>query len=313
MENDVIRTSILLDRGANIYEYVLKARNHDFLFHHPRVKPSKPVLGALQGIDNWWHGGIDEILPTILFSTYRGDEFPIIGELWAHAYSSQISTERPDEVEVYLQTDTTISPFKIEKWVSLKSDDPILRIKTRITNTGYDDFDFLWGYHSTFAVNSNCRIDIPVEKMVPEDVSFSKFKPEVEYQWPNGTDKNGRKYDLTQVLEPSTLVGEFHHSKAVKEGWAAVTNSKEQIGFGIVFPKEILTTLYLWLNYGAWRNAYNVGLYPVSGYPATLHKAAESRTCSRLDPSKSMECEVKFVCFSGLSRVSTIDVNGKVT
>ena len=38
LENELIRTTILLDRGANIYECVLKSENHDFLFHHPRVK-----------------------------------------------------------------------------------------------------------------------------------------------------------------------------------------------------------------------------------------------------------------------------------
>ena len=313
LENDLIRTTILLDRGANFYEYILKKENHDFLFHHPRVKPRPPVLGAMAGIDNWWHGGIDEILPTAFFSTYRGDEYPIIGELWAQSYTCDLLSQSSQEVEAYLSTNTIISPFKVEKWVRLKNDESKVSVRTKITNTGYRDFHFLWGYHCTYAIDTDHRIDMPAGKMLVEDVLESRFKPGSQYDWPFATDNSGKKYDLSKILEPSALMYEYHYATELKEGWLAVTNTRKQIGLGVAFPKEILSKIHLWLNYGVWRNCYNVGLYPLTGYPATFHKAAEQGTCSRLDAGESLECEVSFVAYSGVSQVKHIGETGKVT
>jgi len=298
-----------------MYEFISKKEDFDFLFHHPRVKPRAPVLGALAGIDNWWHGGIDEILPTAFFSNYRGDDLPIIGELWAQNYECKILTQKPDELEAYLQTSTVISPFRIEKWVSLREGEPSLNVRTRITNTGYSDYHFLWGYHCTLAVNPDCRIDIPAGKVIVEDFSASgsRFKPGLEYQWPHPTDNSGKPHDLSKVLDSSSKMHEFHYATNLKSGWLAVTNSKRKIGFGISFPKEVLTTIFVWINYGVWRNCYNLGLYPMSGYPGPLHKAIEQGTCSHLDAGKSLECQVKFLTYSGTSMVSGIGIDGKVT
>jgi len=312
LENELIRTTILLDRGANIYEYVLKSQNHDFLFHHPRVKPKPPVLGTAGGIDNWWFGGIDEILPTAFLSTYQGEEYPIIGELWSQKYSCDILRESSDEVEAYLSTHTTISPFKVEKWIKLDGE-PRLRIRTRITNTAYRDFDFLWGFHNTFTVTPNHHIELPAGKMLVEDMPESSFKPGMEYEWPFAVKKTGQKMDLSKVLEPSALMYEYHYATELKEGWFAVTDTTKKRGLGMQFPKETLSKIHLWLNYGIWRSCYNIGLYAVNGYPAALHKAAEKGTCSRLGPGKSLECEVSYTAYTGLSHVSHIDSNGKVS
>jgi hypothetical protein len=313
LENDSIRTTIMLDRGANFYEFILKKANKDLLFHHPRVKPRAPVLGALAGIDNWWYGGIDEILPTAFFSTYRGDEYPIIGELWTQTYTCDLLTQTPDEVSAYLSTNTIISPFKIEKWVTLRGDESRVTVRTKITNTGYRDFHFLWGYHCTFAVTPDHRIDMPASKMLVEDMLDSRFKAGSEYTWPTATDKNGKTYDLSKVLDSSALMYEYHYATELSDGWLAVTDTKKQTGMGVAFPKEILSKIHLWLNYGIWRNCYNVGLYPLTGYPAAFHKAAEQGTCSRLDPGQSLDCEVSFVAYSGVSQVKRIDRNGKVS
>jgi len=312
LENDQIRTAILLDRGGNIYEYVLKSENCDFLFHHPRVRPRPPVLGTAGGIDNWWFGGIDEILPTVFLSTYRDEEYPIIGELWAQKYSCDILRQSGDEAEAHLSTHTTISPFKVEKWIKLVAGEPRLRIRTRITNTGYRDFHFLWGYHNTFAVTPDHRIDMPALKMLVEDMPESSFKSGMEYDWPLAVNKSGRKMDLSKVLEPSALMYEYHYATELKEGWFAVTDSKKRMGMGMVFPKEILSKIHLWLNYGIWRSCYNIGIYAMNGYPAALHKAVEHGVCSRLDAGKSLECEVSYVAYSGVAQVSHIDSNGKV-
>ena len=170
----------------------------------------------------------------------------------------------------------------------------------------------LWGYHNTFAVTADHRIDMPAKKMLVEDALESRFNPGTEYNWPFAVDKSGRKMDLSKVLEPSELMYEYHYATELREGWLAVTDSRKKIGLGMSFPKEILSRIHLWLNYGIWRSCYNIGLYAMSGYPAALHRAVEQGTCSRLEAGKSLECEVGYVAYTGVSRVSHIDSNGQV-
>jgi len=62
-----------------------------------------------------------------------------------------------------------------------------------------------------------------------------------------------------------------------------------------------------------WRSCYNIRVYPMSGYPAALHRAVEQGACSRLDAGKMLECEVSCVAYTGVSQVSRIDSNGKVS
>src|SRR5207237_8910930 len=129
----------------NSYDFILKPREVDFMFHHPRVRPIQVRIGAAGA--SWWHGGADDLLPTGYSSRYRDDD-PIITELLAQKYDCEIVTQRSDEITAHLRTETIISPFTVEKWFTIRSGEPKLDVKTRFTNTGYNDFQFLWGYHT---------------------------------------------------------------------------------------------------------------------------------------------------------------------
>jgi hypothetical protein len=81
LENDDLRVVVLTDYGAKILEFKLKCKAHDLLYHNPRVEIRMPVYGV--NVDNWWHGGIDECIPTCHPTTYRGEEYPNLGEVWS--------------------------------------------------------------------------------------------------------------------------------------------------------------------------------------------------------------------------------------
>jgi len=312
LENDKVKVSILLDRGANIYEFLLKSHNKDLVFHHPRVRPAKPILGVLGGIDNFWFGGIDEIFPTNFGSQYKADDYPIIGELWARDYDCKIVKQEPNEVTAYLRTDTIIASFTVEKWITLKAGESRLEIKTKLTNRGYVDFDFIWGYHATFPVSTNTTINLPAKQMLVEDFPNSRFKPGLVYNWPIAQTKNGEMMDMTKVPPPTAAMHEFHYGMNLSDGWLAVTDSEGKTGIGASFPKEILKNVFFWVNYGYWRGCYNVGIYPVTAYPAALHRAVEEGHTPKLKGGESFECVVSFVGYSGLESVKQIDSQGNV-
>ncbi|MGA3404788.1 MAG: hypothetical protein ABSD49_03530 [Candidatus Bathyarchaeia archaeon] len=89
LENDAIRTVVLVDYGAKILEFTLKKKNRDLLYYNPRVEIRTPVYGV--NVDNWWHGGIDECIPTGQPIVYRGEKYPYLGELWSLPWSYEIA------------------------------------------------------------------------------------------------------------------------------------------------------------------------------------------------------------------------------
>src|SRR5690349_3670218 len=115
LENDLLRSTILPSFGAKIFEFILKGEGdgRDMLYHNPRVEIRQPVFGV--NADNWWHGGIDECIPTGQPSRYRGEDYPYLGEVWSLPWGYSIEKETEEELVVHLWRSTVISPLLVER------------------------------------------------------------------------------------------------------------------------------------------------------------------------------------------------------
>lgn len=69
----------------------------------------------------------------------------------------------------------------------------MLHFRHRITNTGFQPFEFLWGLHPGFAITPDYRIDLPAaEVQIEESLPSSRLgKPGTHYTWPFATDNEG--------------------------------------------------------------------------------------------------------------------------
>ena len=124
LENHLVRATILPGLGARLHEFVYKPADRDWLYHNPRCLPRTPVYGA--NVDNWWSGGMDEAIPTGHACTYRGEEYPYLGEVWSQPWTWEVLADTPERVEVHLSCHTIIAPFKVERWHWLAAGEPIL-------------------------------------------------------------------------------------------------------------------------------------------------------------------------------------------
>ena len=109
MENEFLKVTILVDLGAKIHEFVYKPSDRDFLYHHPRVEPRAPTYGV--NVDNWWTGGIDDVIPTGHPCLYNGEEYPFLGEVWSLQWYYDIVNRSKEEVSVHLWRPTIIAPL----------------------------------------------------------------------------------------------------------------------------------------------------------------------------------------------------------
>ena len=145
LENARLRLTLLPELGAKIYDLILKPADRNFLWHNPRLEPRRPVYG--QNFDDWWCGGWDEVFPTCDVSTYQGERYPYLGELWSLPWSWRVEEDGPSQGCLYLSRTTVIAPARMEKWIRLAADEPVVRFRHRLTNLGTQPMDFGWGIH----------------------------------------------------------------------------------------------------------------------------------------------------------------------
>jgi len=312
LENDDLRATVLVDYGAKILEFRLKSEDRDLLYHNPRVEIRTPVYGV--NVDNWWHGGIDECIPTGHPSVYQGEEYPNLGEVWSLPWDFKIEKDSSEEVLVRLWRPTVIAPLLVERWMKLEDHGPVLKMRHKITNLGYSDFQFLWGIHPALAVNSSSRIDIPQSNVII-DTSYPNNRLGLSgdsYSWPCAKTVAGQTVDMRSVAPPESQTWDLHYATDLAEGWLAVTDTSARIGFGMAFPKDIFRCIWLWLVYGGWRGLHCVAVEAWTGYPAKLDMAVKKGKYSSLKPRESLTCETCLVAHQGFAQVNRIRPDGEV-
>ncbi len=312
LENELIRVTVLPCLGAKIHEFIYKPSDHDFMFHHPRVECRTPVFDV--NVDNWWTGGMDEAIPTGHPCSYKGENYPFLGEAWSLNWHYQIQKISGNEVCLYLRRALIISPLIVERWISLKQGERTLNFRHKISNTGYAPFEFLWGLHPGFNITPDYRIDLPADEVqIEESLPSNRLgKSGTLYTWPFALDNEGNQVDMRLVPLPDSGTMDFHYVTGLKEGWLALTDTKKKEGVALVFPKEVFKSIWLWLVYGGWRSTYVAAVEAWTGYPAKLSDAVDHGEYSQLKPGETLECESKLLVYNGFKEIKSIDPEGNV-
>ena len=312
LENENIRLTILPEYGAKIFQFILKKVDRDLLYHNPRVEIRPPIYGV--NVDNWWHGGIDECIPTGQRCMYQGEEYPSLGEVWSLPWSYEIGKDTADEITIHLSRNTLIAPLRVERWITLRTNSSIVEMRHKITNVGYSNFEFLWGIHPGLAITSTSRIDIPSSKVIiDESAPNNRLGTNgSHYTWPYAKTQSGQQVDMRIVQPPESMTVDMHFATGFNEGWLALTDTSTKVGFGFAFPKDVFKCIWLWLVYGGWRGLYCAAIEAWTGYPGRLDLAVKNGTNASLRAGSSLNCETRLVGYAGLSRVDRISPNGMV-
>ena len=311
LENARLRLTLLPEVGAKILELVFKPADRDFLWRNPRLEPRRPVFG--QNFDDWWSGGWDEVFPTCDVSRYGGETYPYLGELWSLPWSWQVEQAGPGEICLHLSRTTIIAPARMEKWIHLTAEEPLVRFRHRLTNLGTQPMDFVWGIHPCFRIQAGDRIDAPATQGMVGHTATEPFGPVgTSYAWPNAALGSGDSHDIRIVPPASRGWCEGHYATGLTDGWVALTDPREEVGIGLCFPREVFPVLWCWMVYGGWRGHYHLALEPWTGWPHQLDRAVAAGRHRTLAPGEALECETLAVAYTGLRRVSAIGWDGQV-
>jgi hypothetical protein len=316
LENEVLRVGLLLDKGADIFEFTYKPRDLDVMWQSP-IPMRKPFVATSAlpegAFHDYFYGGWQEVLPSAGWASepYLGTFQGLHGEISLLPFEAQIIEDSSEQVTLRIQVRLYRSPLALERVLSLRRGAGALFIKERLVNEAPVEFAVMWGHHPSFGepfLDENCVVHAPAHK-----VEVLDFHP--NGLWERGGDfefpmvknrRTGKLQDITRVLPKTTKSADVVFFKELTEGWYGLTNQKLGVGVGMAWDSTLFKYLWMWQVYGGhtdypwYGRTYNCALEPFTSYPpAGVKNAIENGTALMLAPSSTVETELVAVLYEG--------------
>ena len=329
MENDKLRVSFLLDKGADVFELLYKPMDVDFMLRAPNgvIHPARHVPTIASQLGSYldaWFGGWQEVFPVGGGpTTYEGAEQGLHGEVSLLPWHHQVLQDDVDCIRVHLWVRTVRTPFLLQKTVTLRRGESILTLDEQVTNEGRVPLHYMWGQHPCIGapfLDDSCVVDAPAATVIIPDESEwpgGRAQPG-RWNWPLVPGQDGGTVDLSRVLPITSRVRDAAYLTDFREGWCAATNQRQKLGFALTWPVMVFPWMWFWQVYGGELKApwfgrtYNVALEPFTSFPNTLDKAMAAGTAPVIEPGASVSATLRAIVYTGLSRVSAIDADGQV-
>jgi hypothetical protein len=331
LENELLRISLLLDKGTTIYEYLYKPRDVDFMFLNNQGvrKPDHLPTNAhsLGFLTDYYDGGWHEQFPNAgAPSDYLGSEQGLHGEVCLMPWRWAVIEDTPQRVRARFWVRTYRTPFLLEKTLTLESSSPVLTLTERVTNESAVPLQFMWGHHPTLGaafLDASCVINIPAAegpnaRTLPNWTEDNRLSGDELFSWPLAPTQDGGVLDLSRVPADETAQEDAVYIERLQSGWWAVTNQRLGLGVAQVWPREVLPYLCIWAVYHGtpaypwYRQNYNLAIEPQSSIPEGLTQAISAGTALRLEGGASLELTLRTVVYEGIEEVTDISLDGEV-
>lgn len=322
LENAVLRVGILLDKGADIFEFTYKPRDLDFLWQSPiPMRPPFVVTSALPegAFHDYYYGGWQEVLPSAGWAKdpYLGTFQGLHGEISLLPFEAQVEEDTADRASLRVRTRCYRSPLTLERLMTLQRDRPALLITERLANDAPVEFAVMWGHHPAVGapfVDESCVVQTPARTVrVLAYHPNGLWEPGDAYMFPMVKNRRtGALQDITRVLPPDTRSVDVISFWGLAEGWYGLTNRRTRVGFGMAWDKTLFQCLWMWQVYGGhtdypwYGRTYNCALEPFTSWPpAGVANAVQNGTALILKPHQHVETSLAAVAYEGegISRV----------
>jgi len=334
IENESIKVTVLVDKGADIYEFIHKPTDTDFMWRTPwGVRDPQKFIPTSGWPDGIWHdvyeGGWQTLAPTGGSPmNYAGAEIGQHSEATTMPWDVQILEDTPETVSAKFWVRTYRTPFYIEKTLTINAGESVLHVEESIVNEAEESSEAVWGQHIALGapfLSDSCRLDIPGgDYWVPGEGAMDtrRLKSGQSGSWPMAIGSDGREVDLHEIPAKSARVQDYMSFMDLSEGWYAVTNAERGVGFAFQFPADVYTHLWYWQVFGGgsgypwYRRTYNVGLEPFTSLPnGQPRPGSDEPTSIRLAAGERRTISMKAIAYvppSGFQGVKTVGDAGGV-
>lgn len=288
MENQKLRVTILIDKGADIYELLYKPKDIDFMWRSPNelISASKYGQYSQDSVCNYidlYSGGWQEIIPNGGPScTYKGAELGMHGEVVNVPWSYNVVEDNLKEISICFYVTTRRSPYTLEKRITIKEYESIIYFEETLSNNGDEDMELMWGQHPTIGkpfLDEHCHIITSARQGIidgpAKDFKSQRLEPGQTFVWPKGISGNNEEIDFSKVPgEESKTADMIYLTDFSGEAFYEVVNTKRQLAFGMKWDKSVFPYIWLWQvcngadGYPWYGQTYNMAIEPWTSYPS---------------------------------------------
>lgn len=271
LESDLLKISILLDKGSDIFEVIYKPIDLDVIWHSPggykdpRTHVERISSQEDEFSDNYG-GGWNDVFPNYGFaSSNRGTRFGSHGESALLTWTCKSVQNSDSSVTAELSLDCVRYPLHAEKTIKLEGLQ--LTVSEVIQNVGEQDIELSWAQHIAFGepfISQDLEIDVPAVRAKSHDyeMSHERIKRNTYFTWPFAPGIDGQDIDMTKIPDRNLRIQEDFPITELHFPSYKLYNSSLNVGvevsWGSAFPY-----LWYWLNWG-------IQNYPYFGRGRTL-------------------------------------------
>ncbi|HEX2270760.1 MAG TPA: DUF4432 family protein, partial [Pyrinomonadaceae bacterium] len=247
------------------------------------------------------------------------------GEASVSPWDYRVVSKSATKITVEFSVALARSPFRLVRAVTVEARLPRVVIEEKVTNCAEEEMHYMWGHHPAFGapfLDAGCRLHVPAGRIQTHDAEMasSRTAPELSGSWPMLTGRDGQQIDMSVIPRDEKRVSELHYLSELQDGWYAVTNTKYNLGFGLVWPKEVFRYLWYWLElkgsagYPWYGQAYVMALEPFTSIPGSgLERAIENGAAAVLGPRESIEARLVATFFEPAGEIESISAEGFVS
>lgn len=334
LENELVRVIVLADKGADIYSFVHKPSDTEFMFRTPwGVRDQRRSVSSTGHPGTVWmdyyEGGWQTVVPHgghTDSSPVYGVQMGLHGDVNLSPWDVQIAEDTAELVAVKFRTRSARMPLMVEKTMTLESGSGMLRLDESVTNEGEEPVNVVWLEHIAIGppfLDDQCRLFIPQEATVlshPEDTApTSKLKPGFRGNWPMVDGKDGAQIDFRAIPPKEDRSLDMAYFTDMKHGWYALSNRRSGVGWGVSFPSNVFKYLWYWRNLGGgwgypwYGRSYNVGLEPCTSFHnGGLKQAIDNGTALQIGAGDRVDVTINAGAFKATGDVLSVTADGKV-
>lgn len=329
LENNLLKVTVMVDKGSDIVEFVYKPGDVDFMWKAPGgIRDLSKIVSSkghtLGNYLDYYEGGWQDIMPGGGPRDNDSAELGLHGETPLLPWQFSVAEDEFHRASIRLTCRTNRYPLYIEKKLSLEADSSVLRIEESVTNESEEKLPFMWGHHPAIGkpfLDESCRIDVPATKFVASGTGYSPtsyFDANATGEWPIHKATDGMKRDMRLISSFPKPTADLFYLMGLSEGWYAITNMKQKLGIGFAWDVEVFPYVWYWQvfnglsGYPWYGRTYNIALEPWTSYPANLNEAISNGSARYIEGNATLRTELHVVVYRGLEKVERITRSGVV-
>jgi hypothetical protein len=311
LESDLVKISVLLDKGSDIFEVIYKPLDLDIMWHSPGgfKSPTTHTERISRQEDEFsdnYGGGWNDVFPNYGFASLnRGTRFGNHGESALLPWICKGVERSVDGVTAKLSLNCIRYPLRAEK--TLKLEGARLSMSEVIQNVGEQDLELSWAQHIAYGepfISQDLLIDIPAVRAKTHDyeMSHERVKRNTYFKWPNAPGTDGQNVDMTKIPDRDLRIQEDFPITELRSPSYTLYNPTLNVGVNVHW-NSTFPYLWYWLNWGIQNYPYfgrgrTLALEPTTTTNTTgLQNQIRDATAVKLDSGGVIQGEISMNLF----------------